>query len=228
MRIPVSRVLVGAAVTAIALLTAAGTASATTAKTPTHLLIAESAAHITAGHTDIITGALTANGKPLARKAVILARWRHRRWIPVAARSTGKAGAVKFVRRPARSTKFRLEYRGNARFTRTHSSSVSVTVVKIPTALNASESAATIKTGQRDTISGTLTRNTKPLAKRIVWLCRVVAGQRHRLRARLTNARGSVSFRVKPKATTSYELAYFGNRTLAGSVSGTVTVTVKR
>ena len=46
------------------------------------------------------------------------------------------------------------------------------------------------------------------------------------MKAFKTSKFGEVAFKVKPAATTTYELVYLGTKMLAPAVSGTVTVTV--
>lgn len=234
MRISLTRAVAGVAIAATAVLTAAGAASATTAshKTPTNLSIVAVKSKITAGQWDTVKGTLKEGNVPLAHKIIILDVWvpRHRRWRPVEEKFTGKAGNVAFPVRPRVTVRYRLAYHGNARYVASHSATATVVVLpfKIRTALSIAASATTIKAGSADKIRGALSTAVKsiPLRHQWVWLAVVVKGEAHPVKAFLTGRFGRVSFTVKPKVTTTYELLFRGNRRLAAAASGAVTVTV--
>ena len=87
----------------------------------------------------------------------------------------------------------------------------------------------TITAGGTTKISGVLTAGTKPLAHRLVFLCRYDPdhqevgqgrGQPHRPEG------GVVFFVREPSSTATFELVFPGGPRFAGSHSGTVTVTV--
>jgi 5-hydroxyisourate hydrolase-like protein (transthyretin family) len=97
---------------------------------------------------------------------------------------------------------------------------------KAPTTLSIAERSGTIIQGQKNTVSGTLLAATKPVAKQIVLLDRVVGTKLVRANVQLTSKAGKVSFTVKPAVTTKYELRFLGSNTLAASHSGVVTTVV--
>jgi hypothetical protein len=78
----------------------------------------------------------------------------------------------------------------------------------------------------KDVITGTLTEGKAALAKETVDLW-TVAGKKATLLAKgTTNKNGVVTFAIKPKATTVYELTYVGGKGLAAAHSADVTVKV--
>jgi hypothetical protein len=78
----------------------------------------------------------------------------------------------------------------------------------------------------KDVITGTLTEGKAALAKETVDLW-TVAGKKATLLAKgRTNKNGVVTFAIKPKATTVYELTYVGGKGLAAAHSADVTVKV--
>jgi hypothetical protein len=97
---------------------------------PTVLSIAESATTIKAGGSDHISGTLTAKGKALADKAVVLLRWNATKkvWVPVRAGETGPAGHVVFTVSPTVTAKYELRFFGTRVYAPTHSGVVTVTV----------------------------------------------------------------------------------------------------
>jgi hypothetical protein len=96
---------------------------------------------------------------------------------------------------------------------------------------NAATPAAAAKTTlkiaeAKDVITGTLTEGKAALAKETVDLW-TVAGKKATLLAKgTTNKNGVVTFAIKPKATTVYELTYVGGKGLAAAHSADVTVKV--
>jgi hypothetical protein len=108
------------------------------------------------------------------------------------------------------------------------SASAAVPAAKAHTTLSIVEQRSTITRGQKDTVSGTLLAGKKPAAKEIVLLDRVVGHKLIRVNVELTSKTGSVSFVVKPTATTKYELVFSGTNKLAASHSGVVTTVVKK
>jgi hypothetical protein len=220
MRTSLTRALAGTAIAATAVFTAAGIASASTPpKAPTSLSIAASATTITVGSKVTVSGQLTSGTTPLAKH-----------WVPVAERPTGAAGNVAFVREPGTTVSFRLDYLGTTKYAPSHSAVVTVTVKpKTPTALGIGSFPGTIKPGQTDTIRGLLTADKAPLAGKRVWLERWNGATKKwvALTAVATGKFGRVAFFVKPKVTTIYKLAFFGNATYAASHSSPVAVVVK-
>ena len=78
----------------------------------------------------------------------------------------------------------------------------------------------------KDVITGTLTKGKTDLAKETVDL-RSVTGKKSALVAKgTTNKDGLVTFKIKPSATTTYELVFKGGKGLAASHSADVTVKV--
>jgi hypothetical protein len=231
MRSTLTRVLAGTAITATALLTVAGTASAT-AKAPTTLSIATSKSVIVEGQPVTVSGVLDSGTTPVAGKPVVLERLYHKKWATVGARNTDKNGAVSFVRvPPVGIVAFKLVYFGNAKFARSHSALATVVVkpfVKIPTVLSIAESKSTIKAGDTDMISGTLTAKATALVGRWVWLLRYNATKKVwvPVKPQRTGSAGGVSFVVAPAVTAKYELKFFGTGVYAPTHSGVVTVTV--
>jgi hypothetical protein len=140
-----SRILAGGAVavfagaTAFAVTNTAGattTAKATaltttTAKTGTTLSIAARKSTITAGEKDIISGKLAkAGGTLVGRRVVELYRYdaKEKKWLPVRAKLTRKAGGARFIVRPLVTAEYELVYHGNAMLAASHSAPVTVTV----------------------------------------------------------------------------------------------------
>lgn len=142
-----TRILVGSAVavfagatafavtsTADAATTAKTTAlTASTAKTSTSLSIAVRKTTITAGRRDIIGGKLAKAGEaPVGRRVVELYRYdaKRKKWLPVRAQLTRKAGAARFVVRPLVTAEYELVYHGSAKLAPSHSTPVTVTVTR--------------------------------------------------------------------------------------------------
>lgn len=142
-----TRILVGSAVavfagatafavtsTADAATTAKTTAlTASTAKTSTSLSIAVRKTTITAGRRDIIGGKLAKAGEaPVGRRVVELYRYdaKRKKWLPVRAQLTRKAGAARFVVRPLVTAEYELVYHGSAKLAPSHSAPVTVTVTR--------------------------------------------------------------------------------------------------
>jgi hypothetical protein len=232
MRTSLTRAIAGVAVATAAVVAVAGAANASgstsTPRKATTLSIVAAKSAITVGQVDTIGGALKSHGTPLAHRIIVLDRFRDKKWQPIEEKFTGKFGGVSFGVKPSVSTAYKLVFRGGEVYAPTHSGVVVVRVnkPKTATALSIAESASTIVKGATDTISGTLTAESKALPKRWVWIAAVVSGKVHPLRARLTGATGSVTFTVKPAATTTYELLYRGSPVLAATASSTVTTTV--
>lgn len=142
-----TRILVGGAVavfagaTAFAVTSTAGAATtaktaaltASTAKTGTALSIATRKTTLPAGRRDIISGKLTkAGADPVSRRVVELYRYdaKQKKWVPVRAQLTRKAGAVRFVVRPLVTAEYELVYHGGAKLAPSHSTPVTVTVTR--------------------------------------------------------------------------------------------------
>jgi hypothetical protein len=233
MRTTLTRLLAGTAVAATAVLTVAGTASATTPppKAPTTLSIVLARNTITVGQKDTVGGTLASKGTPLPGRTIQLDRWLPavKKWSAFEEKKTGVKGGVAFVVAPVVTTSYRLVFLGGPNYKYTHSGSVTARVVKTKTVLSIAQSPGTSTPKKTfDTISGQLTTaKGKDLAKQFVWLASVANGKAHLLRAFKTNKFGKVSFKVSPPATTTYELVYVGPSTVyAHSVSATVTDTV--
>lgn len=235
MRTSLTRLVAGTAIAATALLTIAGTASAsaTTPKKPTTLSIVAAKSKITVGQSDTISGTLASHKTPVAGRIVILdKRVGAGHWFAAEEKFTGKYGKVSFVVAPKVDTRYELVFKGGPIYSPSHSGVVTVVVVKpvvkVPTTLSIAASATSITAGTTDTISGALsiTKDSKALPGQWVWLDVVVKGKAHPVKAFKTGKLGKVAFKVKPAATTTYELVYFGTKTLAPTASVPVTVTV--
>jgi hypothetical protein len=142
-----TRILVGGAVavfagatafavtsTADATPTAKTTAlTASTTKTGTALSITARKTTIAAGQRDIIGGKLTKAGEaPVGRRVVELYRYdaKRKKWLPVRAQLTRKAGAARFVVRPLVTAEYELVYHGSAKLAPSRSTPVTVTVTR--------------------------------------------------------------------------------------------------
>lgn len=141
-----TRILVGGAVAVFAGATAfavTSTADATTAKTTaltastaktsTALSIAARKTTIRVGRRDIISGKLTKAGEtPIGRRVVELYRYdaKRKKWLPVRAQLTRKAGAARFVVRPLVTAEYEMVYHGSAKLAPSHSTPVTVTVTR--------------------------------------------------------------------------------------------------
>lgn len=111
----------------------AGTAKTSTSKTSTSLSIAVRKTTITAGRRDIIGGKLAKAGEaPVGRRVVELYRYdaKRKKWLPVRAQLTRKAGAARFVVRPLVTAEYELVYHGSAKLAPSHSTPVTVTVTR--------------------------------------------------------------------------------------------------
>jgi len=235
MRSTLTRLLAGTAVAAAVVVTVAGTAGATTTppKAPTTLSIRLGHNTITAGQSDSISGSLLTHKTPLNGRNIELERWlpKLKKWQAFVEKKTGPKGGVEFWVSPAATTSYRLVFPGGPNYRYTHSAVGTVHVkpfVKIATELSIAESAtAPIAPGTADTIAGQLTTTkNKDLAGQWVWLATVSNGKAHLVKAYKTGKYGRVSFIVKPKSTTTYELEFRGTPVYAASDSGTVTATV--
>ncbi len=235
MRTSLTRAVASVAIAATAVLAAAGAASAgtTPTRTPTQLSISAAKGTITVGQSDQIGGTLSAHKAPVSGRIITLDRWSvtAKKWVGVERKFTGKLGKVVFTVYPKTSTSYVLVFAGGPIYKPSRSASVRVRVkpfVKVPTTLSAQAATASITAGMTDKIDGTLviTKDTKALPGQWVWLDTVANGKIHHLRAIRTGKYGKVAFTVKPAATTTYELQYFGTHVLAPSVSNAVTVTV--
>jgi hypothetical protein len=215
-------------------------ATTTPAKAPTALSVKVAKGSVVPGGADVISGRLTSAGKAVPGKVV---------WLDKVVTVNGKAtlvavdhkvtapasskapGAVAFTIHPVRTTAYELVFAGDKALARSRSAAVIVRVAKLPTKLTASASAASIKAGATDTITGTLTLGGKALVKEPVTLFKeVTVNGKTKLvliATKQTLATGKVTFTVKPAATATYDLIFFGTKTLAGS-KATVKVTVTK
>ncbi|HTR95131.1 MAG TPA: hypothetical protein VMI73_25655 [Trebonia sp.] len=101
---------------------------------------------------------------------------------------------------------------------------------KTHTTLSIVAGRSTITAGQTDTVSGTLRAADKSsTAKKTVELKRYNVKLKKWVleKANLTGKNGWVRFTVKPSVTSRFELVFAGNKTLAASHSGVVTIHVK-
>jgi hypothetical protein len=83
-------------------------------------------------------------------------------------------------------------------------------------------------TAKKDVISGTLASGKKALAKEVVTLDTVAGKKLTVVGKAVTNKAGKVTFTVKPKASTKYELVFKGAGKLGGAKSSVVTITVAK
>jgi hypothetical protein len=237
MRSTLTRVLASTAVAAVAatmVLTAAGTAGATTlVKTHTTLSIVAEKSTITAGHWDAVGGTLNAGPASVDKKVVELYRYsaKLKKWEPAQVGLTSKTGWVKFAVKPLFTSRYELVFHGTTKLAASHSGVVTIVVkpfVKTVTTLYIAATPTAIKAGGTTKISGLLVAGTKALADRLVYLYRWSASSKKwiSLAVQLTGKKGGVLFVRKPSVTSTYELAFFGSPTLAATHSGAVTVTV--
>jgi len=249
MRMPRTRTLLATAAVAAATATAgfviastagasttatAGTLTAATGNTGTSLSITASQSTIAAGQRDTISGTLLAGGSPAAHRVVVLERYNDKRqtWRPIRIKLTNKSGAVTFTVRPAMTREYEIVYRGNSTLAAAHSGTVTITVTgsvpKGPSALSITAAPTSIAADGSTKISGVLTSGSKPLAHRIVFLCRYDPATKKWVRVAVhrTGPQGGVLFVRGPSSTATFELVFPGGPWFAGSHSGTVTVTV--
>jgi hypothetical protein len=236
MRTSLTRVVASVAIAATAVLAGAGAASAsttTTERTPTQLSVSVAKGSITVGQSDTVGGYLHAGKTPVAGRIVILDKWSStaKKWYAAEEKFTGKYGKVYFGVDPKSTSWYALVFKGGSIYKPTHSAEVRIVVkpfVKTPTTLNAWAASYSINAGSTDKFYGFLavTKGSKALPYRWVWLDTVVSGKLHHLRAFKTGKDGHVAFTVKPAATTTYELQYLGTSVLAPTVSNAVTITV--
>jgi len=99
---------------------------------------------------------------------------------------------------------------------------------RVHTTLSIVESRLVIKAGHTDEISGRLAHDRTGLGGHVVYLDRLVGKKFVAVQAGLTGKHGWVSFTVRPGVTARYELVYLGNKELAPTHSGVVTVKVKQ
>jgi hypothetical protein len=97
-------------------------------KTPTALGITVASGTITAGATDTVNGALTADAKSLPKHWVWLATFTDGKVHALRARLTDKSGDVTFTVKPAATTTYELLYRGNDVLNPTASEALTITV----------------------------------------------------------------------------------------------------
>ena len=236
MRIARPRAIAGTAIAAATVLSVAGVATAATSttpvKAPTTLTLTQARATIVVGQKDVLTGTLRSGKTPVAGKVVELYRYRvsDKKWVPVEVDLTGKFGHVFFGVRPAATTTYELVFRGTPKFAASRSNRATVRVVpaKAPTTLGIAVSSSSITAGQKDLITGTLLTGTKPVVGKIVSLYRYSTSAKKWIRVEvdLTGKLGHVFYTVKPAATTSYELVFFGTAHLRASHSAVATITV--
>lgn len=103
-------------------------------KSPTALSISVASGSITAGATDTVSGALTADAKSLPERWVWLATVSGGKVHPLRARLTSKAGDVTFTVKPAATTTYELLYRGSRVLDASASEPLTITVTPAPAA----------------------------------------------------------------------------------------------
>lgn len=229
-------------VTAGAVLSVTTMAGASTApaRAATTLSVKVAKSPVVPGGLDVISGKLTSAGKAVPGKVIWLDKIvtvnGKATLVPVDHKVTAPAsskvpGAVAFAIHPVRTTTYELVFAGDKALAGSKSAAVTVKVAKLPTKLTASASAASIKAGATDTITGTLTLGGKALVKEPVTLFReVTVNGKTKLvlvATKQTLASGKVTFTVKPGASATYDLVFFGTRTLAAS-KATVKVAVTK
>lgn len=214
--------------------TTAGTLTAATGQAGTSLSVTASQSTIAAGQRDSISGTLLAGGSPAAHRVVELERYNDRLhgWRPVRIKLTNRAGAVTFAVRPATTRKYEIVYRGTSTLAAARSAVLTITVTgsvpKGPSALSITAAPTSVTAGGSAKISGVLTSGTKPLAHRIVFLCRYDPTTKKWVRVAVhrTDANGGVLFVREPSSSATFELMFPGGPWFTGSHSGTVTVAV--
>lgn len=110
----------------------------------------------------------------------------------------------------------------------TKTAALTTTTAKTGTTLSVTAAQSTIRSGQKDTISGTLLAGGSPASGKVVELYRY-SDRLHRwriIRVKLTSKTGAVTFTVHPYLTRQYELAYRGNSTLDATKSSATAITV--
>jgi len=214
--------------------TTTGALTAATGQAGTSLSITASQSTIAAGQRDTISGTLLTGGNPAAHRVVELERYNDRlhTWRPIRVKLTSHAGAVTFTVRPAMTREYEIAYRGNSTLAAAHSGVVTITVTgsvpKGPSALSITAAPTSITAGGSTKISGVLTSGTKPLAHRIVFLCRYDPTTKKWVRVAVhrTGPNGGVQFVREPSSTATFELVFPGGPWFTGSHSGTVTIAV--
>jgi hypothetical protein len=215
-------------------------ASTTTAKAATTLSVRVAHSPVVPGGADVISGVLSSAGKAVPGKVVWLDRVAVVNGKPTLVKVEAKVtdgakakhpGAVAFLIHPVRTTTYELVFAGDKTLAGSKSAAVTVRVAKLPTKLTAAASAASIKAGATDTITGTLTLGGKALVKEPVTLFKeVTVNGKTKLvliATKQTLASGKVTFTVKPGASAPYDLIFFGTKTLAAS-KATVKVAVTK
>lgn len=101
-------------------------------KTPTVLVETVSNSRITAGSTDMVKGALTADAKALPRHLVWLDTYSNGKLHALRVSLTNKAGDVTFTVKPATTTTYELVFRGNGVLDPSAGSPLTITVTPAP------------------------------------------------------------------------------------------------
>ena len=132
---------------------------------------------------------------------------------------------------PATTRKYEIVYRGTSTLAAARSAVLTITVTgsvpKGPSALSVTAAPTSVTAGGSAKISGVLTSGTKPLAHRIVFLCRYDPTTKKWVRVAVhrTGANGGVLFVREPSSSATFELVFPGGPWFTGWTA-TVTVAV--
>ena len=179
-----------------------------------------------------VTGMLnTTSGTPIAGATIQLQKNVSGTWQNVngKANTTTSTGAYRMsTSESAPGTyQYRTTYAGNATYAGTNSSSVTVTVNKIPTQLSASANPTTVY--QQLTVNGTLnTTEGTPIAGATIQLQKNVSGTWTNVMTNVTNETGGYAFSQNEIAVGVYyyRTIYDGSTSYVNATSNVVTVTV--
>ncbi|MDT7548822.1 MAG: hypothetical protein QOE84_1216 [Actinomycetota bacterium] len=218
-----------AAVVAVAgvMLTGAATAASATDKAATSLSIRL----VNAQNSSTISGSLHQGSAPVQGAVVSLAAEPAgaTRFTVVRSDHTGQNGGVAFSVSPAKTTRYRLVFSGDASRLASHSGVVSVRGDgRMASSLSIRSALSSINPGGKDNISGVLRGNGHVLAGRHVDLVAGSPGSWRTLGTKTTGQHGWVGFTVSPAATQHYMLVFRGGSSFRPSRSGIVTVIVRK
>jgi len=192
---------------------------------PSDVTASATSSSINPGETDTINAVLTSNGTPLQGQTLVL-RARpngHRRGHQVATATTDSNGAAAFPVSPARTTHYRVVFRGANGDNPAVSNPVRV-IVRRPTSLSIREKSLS---NGNTVVSGVLLAPRHPLAHRLVSLMAAPAGTATwtTVDTKRTGQHGYVRFVVDPTSSTDYKLVFAQTAWFQACESGVVTVT---
>jgi hypothetical protein len=218
-----------AAVVAVSglMLTGAATAASATDKAVTSLSIRA----VQSANATTISGSLHQGSAPVQGAVVSLAAEPAgaRHFTVVRSEQTGQNGGVAFSVSPARTTRYRLVFNGDATRLASHSGVVSVRGDgRLASSLSIRSALSSINPGGKDNISGVLRGDGHALPGRHVDLVAGSPGSWRTIATKTTGQHGWVGFTVSPKATQRYMLVFRGGSTFRPCRSGVVTVIVRK